>query len=140
MTDPENPTPPSPPPTAPPPPPTAPPPPAPASQSGNALMIVLAYLGIFAVIPLVVEKDDAEVQWHAKHGLVLLVADLVLFTVLWTVSTILGMVFAPLGCVVSLFTLVVGLGVLAVHIMAMVKGVNGDRLIIPYVSEFANRF
>ena len=140
MTDPENPTPPSPPPTAPPPPPTAPPPPAPASQSGNALMIVLAYLGIFAVIPLVVEKDDAEVQWHAKHGLVLLVADLVLFTVLWTVSTILGMVFAPLGCVVSLFTLVVGLGVLAVHIMAMVKGVNGDRLTIPYVSEFADRF
>lgn len=144
MTDAENPTPPSPPPT--PPPPSEPPPSAPQpsasrpGRSNNPIMIILAYLGIFAVIPLIVEKDDPEIQWHAKHGLVLLVADLALFTVLWIVSTILGMVFAPLGCLVSLFTLVVGLAILAVHIVAMVKGINGERLVIPYVSEFADRF
>lgn len=144
MTDAENPNPPSPPPTPPPPsepPPTAPPPSAPRpGRSNNPFMIVLAYLGILAVVPLIMEKDDPEIQWHAKHGLVLFVAALLLFTALWIVSTILGMIFAPLGCLVSLFTLVVGLAILAVHIVAMVKGINGERLVIPYVSEFADRF
>ena len=42
-------------------------------------MIVLSYLGLLALIPLLVEKNDKEVQWHAKHGLVLLVAEIVLF-------------------------------------------------------------
>ena len=32
-------------------------------------MIVLAYFGLLALIPLLMEKEDAEVQWHAKHGL-----------------------------------------------------------------------
>ena len=30
------------------------------------------YLGLLALIPLIVEKNDRDVQWHAKHGLVLL--------------------------------------------------------------------
>ena len=37
-------------------------------------MIVLSYLWVLALIPLLVEKDDPEVQWHAKHGLVLAAA------------------------------------------------------------------
>ena len=39
-------------------------------------MIVLAYLWLLAVIPLLVEKQDPEVQWHAKHGIVLMIAEL----------------------------------------------------------------
>ena len=45
-------------------------------------MIVLSYFGLLALIPLLVDKDDPEVQWHAKHGLVLTVAWVVLFVVL----------------------------------------------------------
>ena len=41
-------------------------------------MIVLAYLWPLALVPLLVEKNDPEVQWHAKHGIVLMVAELVL--------------------------------------------------------------
>src|SRR5262245_36673310 len=51
-----------------------------ADPSPNrAVMIVLAYLWLLALVPLLVEKDDAEVQWHARHGLVLLVAELIAF-------------------------------------------------------------
>ena len=35
-------------------------------------MLILSYFGLLALIPLLVEKDDAEVQWHAKHGLILM--------------------------------------------------------------------
>jgi len=45
-----------------------------------------------------------------------------------------------LGCVVSLLTFALWIGILIVHVMAIVKGVNGGRLIIPGISEYANRF
>ena len=46
----------------------------------------------------------------------------------------------PIGCIVALITPLLALGQLALHIMAMVKGVNGQRLIIPGLSEFADKF
>src|SRR6186997_2572008 len=92
-------------------------PPTPPAGSGGAvsqnrtIMIVLSYFGLLALIPLLVEKDDREVQWHAKHGLVLFVAEIIIATL-----------------------------ISVVHILAIVKGVNGQRLIIPGLSDFANRF
>ena len=44
-------------------------------------MIVLSYLWILALVPLLVEKDDKEVQWHAKHGIVLMVAEIAFWIV-----------------------------------------------------------
>ena len=44
----------------------------------RGVMIVLAYLWLLALVPLLVEKQDPEVQWHAKHGLVLMIAELLL--------------------------------------------------------------
>jgi hypothetical protein len=41
-------------------------------------MIVLAYLRPLALVPLLLGKDDAEVQWHARNGIGLMVAELVL--------------------------------------------------------------
>ncbi len=32
-------------------------------------MIVLAYLGPLAVIPLIAAREDPEVRWHAWYGL-----------------------------------------------------------------------
>ena len=63
------------------PPPAAPPPaaPPPSGVSPNRqVMIVLSYIGLLALIPLLSEKEDREVQWHAKHGLVLFVSWIVL--------------------------------------------------------------
>ncbi len=71
-----------------PPPPSYTPPPPPAGMppggvsQNRGLMLALAYLGPLAIIPLVTEKDDPEVQWHAKHGLVLFVAEIILWIVL----------------------------------------------------------
>ena len=75
-------------PLPPPPPPSyAPPPPPPAggASSNKTLMLVLSYLGLLAIIPYVVEKDDKEVQWHAKHGIVLLIAWAIVWAVLMVI-------------------------------------------------------
>ncbi len=114
---------------------------APGSVSQNrSIMIVLSYLWLLALVPLLVEKDDREVQWHAKHGIVLMVAEIVLWIAIMIVTTIVSMVSGALGCVVSLLTMGLWLAILVVHVVAIVKGVNGGRLIIPGVSEYAARF
>jgi len=79
------------------------PPPSPPSQqesSNRTIMLILSYLGILALIPLLVEKDDPEVQWHAKHGLVLTVGWIVLSIALAILSSFpyIGMF---LGCAVA---------------------------------------
>lgn len=101
-------------------------------------MIVLSYLGLLALIPLLVEKDDREVQWHAKHGLVLTV----FWFVVWVAMTILTSVVAmvDLGCTGCILYWVLIIAMLIVHVMAIVKGLNGQRLIIPGISPFADRF
>jgi uncharacterized membrane protein len=138
--------------TAPPPPPPAAPPPVepppktPASSSrgtvsdNRTIWIVLSYLGLLALIPLLVEKDDSEVQWHAKHGLVLTVAEFAVFIGLWLVIMIVGAISGGLGCILGLIWPVVMLGVLVLHIMCIVKGIKGERFLVPGVSEFADRF
>jgi uncharacterized membrane protein len=103
-------------------------------------MIVLAYLWVLALIPLLVEKQDAEVQWHAKHGLVLAVAELVLLFAYVMVTSIVSLATFGLGCVLSLFLVFAWVGILALHVVAILKGVNGGRFIVPGVSEYANRF
>ena len=111
--------------------------PAPAGpvSSNRSVMIVLSYLWILSLVPLLVEKDDQEVQWHAKHGIVLMVAEIVF----WIVFNIV-IYMIPFGCVIGLIGPLVALAFLAVHIVAIIKGLNGQRLIIPMISEYASRF
>ena len=102
-------------------------------------MIVLAYLWVLAVVPLLVEKDDPEVQWHAKHGLVLLAAEIVLWMAFVMISIVSSMAIG-VGCFLALVMNLVWLAILVIHIVAIIQGINGKRFIIPGISEYANRF
>ena len=131
----------APPPAAPPPPEKPPETPSPDIVSDNrSVMIVLSYLWLLALIPLLVEKDDREVQWHAKHGLVLTVFEVVVMIALQVVVMILGAVSGGLGCIFGLLLPLFMLAILIVHVMCIVKGLNGDRFTLPGVSEFAEKF
>jgi uncharacterized membrane protein len=111
----------------------------PSTVSPNrSIMIVLAYLGPLALIPLIMEKDDKEVQWHAKHGLVLFVAEVIICFLLGILS--MSLAFIHLGCGGCLFQSALSIVILVVHILCIVKGVNGERFIIPGISQFADRF
>lgn len=132
-------------PGVPPPPPYNPPPPPPTGATptvspNRSLMIVLSYLWILFLIPLITEKDDPEVQWHAKHGLVILIAEIVAQVVIWVMSIVLSNIASGLGCGVSLLGSLIWILFLVIRIMAIVKGVNGQRLIIPGISDYVSRF
>ncbi len=113
-----------------------PPPPSPRMSSNRTAMIILAYLGFLALIPLLVEKEDADIQWHAKHGLVLMLSWMVLFVGLAIISSIPGLGLV-IGCGVSPFLMLI---IFFVHVFAIVKGLDGERLLIPVVSDFADRW
>ncbi len=129
--------------TPPPPPPATPPEPPPAPSDGGSqsaspnrgIMIVLSYLWLLALIPLLTEKEDEEIQWHAKHGIVLMLAGFVLLLALSFLSTI-----PVVGCIAALLMMFAGLAIAVVHIVAIVKGLNGDKLIIPGVSQYVEKF
>ncbi len=96
-------------------------------------MIVLAYLWLLALVPLLVEEQDHEVRWHAKHGLVLFGAEFVGFMALAILSGIAGwlaFLLAPLA----------QLGVLVLHVACIAKGLQGGRLLVPGVSEYTDKF
>ena len=133
--------------TLPPPPPpphggysSAPPPPpiggGPVSEN-RQIYLVLSYLGLLALIPYLLEKEDREVQWHAKHGLVLCGAEIVLGVVLGIALTVINMFTGCLGCLVGPLVVI---PVLILHVMLIVKALNGERLLIPGVSQYADQF
>ncbi len=103
-------------------------------------MIVLAYLWLLAIVPLLVEKQDVEVQWHARHGIVLMVAELAALFAYGTITSLVSLATLGLGCVLGLLLPFAWVGILAIHVTAIVKGVNGGRLIVPGISDYANRF
>ncbi len=113
-----------------------PPPPSSRMSSNRTAMILLAYLGFLALIPLLLEKEDADIQWHAKHGLVLMLSWIVLFVALAIISSIPGLGLV-IGCGVSPFLLLM---IFFVHVFAIVKGLDGERLLIPVISDFADRW
>jgi uncharacterized membrane protein len=117
-----------------------PPPQQPQGPKDNSMMMVLSYLWLLALVPLLVEKDDKEVQWHAKHGLVLTAAEIILSIGIGIVSVVLGQISGCLGSIGCFWTSIIWLGVLVVRILCIMKATKGERFIIPQISDFANKF
>ena len=132
------PTPPSEPPA--PPPPAAGPPPAPSGGGGgsdaNNLMILLSYLYILAVVPLLVERDDADVQWHAKHGLLLLGLDILIGGFFF----LLAMITGSLGCLLLPVQFVLHAAFFLFRLVCIIKGIGGERFKIPGISQLVDNF
>jgi len=103
-------------------------------SANRSLMIVLSYLWILFLIPLLMEKGDREVQWHAKHGAVLTVLEIIL-------QVIFNMVVATgIGCIFAIFIPLVFVGFAVVRLLCIVKGLNGERFLVPGVSQYADKF
>ena len=122
---------------------TPPPPPPPGgsgygapASSDRTLMIVLSYLWILALIPLLTKKEDAEVQWHAKNGLGILIGEIAA----WIVFTILRFAMPNVaGCGMGVVSCVIWLGFLVIRILCIVQGVGGKRFTVPVLTDLGQK-
>lgn len=111
----------------------------------NLGMLILAYLWILALVPLLVEQEDDDLQWHAKHGLVLFGVELILVIIVIfftsTLTFILPGILSNIMWIIScLFWVILWLGLVALHITCIMKASRGERFLIPTLSQLADRF
>jgi uncharacterized membrane protein len=101
----------------------------------SAVMIVLAYIPLLGLIPLLARKGNREIQWHAKNGL-LLFAAVVMIAI---VATLIGILIPPLSCLYGILMLFVAGLYAIVVLLAIVKALQGERLMVPGVSRYVDR-
>ena len=96
-------------------------------------MLVLSYLGPLGVIPLLSGRKDPEVHWHARNGLLLFGA-VIFISIL---ATALGIVVPALSCMYGILMFTVLVIYTVIVILAIVKALDGQRLIVPGTSRLA---
>ena len=107
------------------------------ASPNRGIMIVLAYLWLLALVPLLVDKQDPDIQWHARHGVVLTIAELALLFGYILMTSVVSLASFGLGFALSLMLVLAWVGILGVHVVAIIKGVSGGRLIVPGISKYA---
>ena len=105
-------------------------PPGDVVREQDKIMLVFAYLGVLSLIPLLTVKDSDFVRWHAKNGLALGIAALVVIGATLLLLPVLGCFFAPF--------IAIAFGVVAV--IAISKALRGERWRIPAVTDVSEKF
>lgn len=111
-------------------------PPAGGAGGDRTIMLILSYAWLACLVPLLTKKEDPEVQWHAKNGLVLSVAVTAVF-IFFSILTYFFPTF--MTCIGSFFWCALAVAYLVVAIVGMVKAVNGQRLRVPGLTDQAEK-
>ncbi len=96
----------------------------------DKIMLLFAYLGVLALIPLLTVKDSDFVRWHAKNGLALGLAGLLIIGATLVLLPVLGCLFAPLEAI----------GFLVLAVMSIGRALRGERWRIPVVTDVSEKF
>ncbi len=100
----------------------------PVQKQDKDLIAILSYFGILFLIPLLVSKDKPFVQFHAKQGLVLFIAEIATTLVAWI--PILGWIGAPILYVVWVVFSIIGI----------VNVLGGKQNPLPIIGKLAGKF
>ncbi len=98
------------------------------APSNETLMGILAYLSILVVVPFAMAKDDAFVKFHIKQGLLLVIAEVVV----WVLT-----IFA--WRLAFIFDLV-DLAVLVLAVIGIINVVNHKTAELPLIGSLAKHF
>ncbi len=93
----------------------------------DRLISAIGYLGILCLVPLLLKKGSAFAQHHGKHGLVILIAWLVLWV--GNIVPILGQIVWTLGTIALLILIILG----------MVNALQGKMWDMPVLGKYAKQ-
>ncbi len=94
----------------------------------NKVIAALSYFGLLVLVPLLAKKDSPFCQFHAKQGLVLLIAWFALGII--SIIPILGWIVGILG---SLFLLVL-------FVIGLVNALGGNVKELPVIGQYGAKF
>lgn len=89
----------------------------------NKIVTFLSYIGFLCIVPLVAKKESEFAQFHAKQGLVLLLA--------WIVGSITIPIFG-IGFIINI-------GVVILSIMGLINVNDGNMKELPIVGDLAKK-
>ncbi len=95
----------------------------------NKLMAVLSYIGPLVIVSYLTAKEDPFVKFHIKQGLVLFVAEVVL----WFLGS---MMFYQLWALLNL----IHLGLVVFSIIGIVNAFQGKEQELPIIGQYAKHF
>ena len=104
-------------------------------MQNNKVMAVLSYIGILVLIPILAAKESPFARFHANQGLILFLCEII-FAV---ANMILSAIFAFLGPLVLLWTLVaalVNIAFLVLLILGIVNAAQGMAKELPLIGKF----
>ncbi|HUO50001.1 MAG TPA: hypothetical protein VMU25_00275 [Candidatus Paceibacterota bacterium] len=109
------------------------PPVQPASQpqakpDHKTVMGILAYLGILIIVPFLMAKDDPFVKFHIKQGLILVIAELVV----WFIGAFMWQLW--------MFIPLLDLAILIFAIIGIVNVTQGKESELPLIGSIAHSF
>lgn len=107
----------------------------PDTHRASPWVLIACYLPLVGLIPLFLNRRSREVRWHARNGLLLFAG----VVVIGVVATLLSLVFQSLACLYSVAMFFVGVLYVIVVVLAVVKALQGERLIFPGLSRYADR-
>ena len=96
---------------------------------------VLCYAPLLGVIPLFSKGSSREVRWHARNGLLLFGA----LVVVVACATAGSLLFQSRGCLYSIGMFFLGVIYVIFATLGVVKAWQGERLMFPLLSRFADR-
>jgi uncharacterized membrane protein len=88
-------------------------------------MAIISYIGFLCLIPLLTNEKDEFVRFHMKQGMVLFIAEVVVWAVilavpfLWFIGNLFGIIW------------------LVLSIIGIMNVVNGQKKEIPFLGKFA---
>jgi uncharacterized membrane protein len=100
----------------------------PKDVAENNIYAALSYVSVLGVVMYLVKKDSKFVQEHAKQGVILFVAEIVIYIV-GLVPVIGWFIVAPIGNILTLIAAIV----------AFIKAIQGEFWEIPGIGQYRNR-
>ncbi len=99
----------------------------PKGSEGVNVVAVLSYIGILCLIPLLTAKEDEFAQFHAKQGLVLLIAGVI------------GMVIGAVPVIGWLLAPFITLAWLIFSIIGIINVVKKEKKELPLIGQYAQK-
>lgn len=90
-------------------------------------LAILSYIGLLVLIPILIEKKDEFVKFHAKQGLILAIAEIATAMISWV--PIIGWIVWTIG----------GLVWFILSIIGILNAINNKEEYLPVIGQFAQK-